>query len=236
MTESGNTPPNNDAEESFDYRAFMANYRGVTIAKYRDGENIYAQGDPAEAVFYIVSGSVKISVLSDQGKEGVIAMLGPGDFFGEGCLDGRTHRTSTITTTSACEIARFGRDAIRRALAEDATFSQMFFRWILHRNEKLKTDLLDQLFYSSEKRLARILLTLANTGPGDTSRVISIPVTQETLAQMVGTTRARINQFMTKFRKLGYVEYDGSIRVHDALLNVILEEPGNGNDGRSTRR
>ena len=236
MTESGNTPPNNDAEESFDYRAFMAKYRDVTIAKYRDGEIIYAQGDPAEAVFYIVSGSVKISVLSDQGKEGVIAMLGPGDFFGEGCLDGRTHRASTITTTNACEIVRLGRDAIRRALAEDTAFSQMFFRWILHRNEKLKTDLLDQLFYSSEKRLARILLTLANTGPGDTSRVISIPVTQETLAQMVGTTRARINQFMTKFRKLGYVEYDGTIRVNDALLNVILEEPGNGDDGRSTRR
>jgi CRP/FNR family cyclic AMP-dependent transcriptional regulator len=175
----------------------------------------------------IVGGLVKISVFSDQGKEAIIAFLGAADFFGEDCLDARTHRTSTISATSESEIVRFGREAIRRALAADPAFSQLFFRWLLSRNEKLKTDLLDQLFYSSEKRLARILLTLANTGAGEGSRTIAIPITQETLAQMVGTTRARINQFMTKFRKLGYVDYNGTIRVHDTLLNIILEEQSN---------
>lgn len=224
MTEPETGTPDKDTKGNFDYRAFMAKYRGVTLTKFGSGEIIYAQGDPAEAVFYIVSGSVKITVLSDQGKEGIIAMLGPGDFFGEGCLDGRRYRASTITTTSVSEMVRLGRDAIRRALADDVDFSQMFFRWILHRNEKLKADLIDQLFNSSEKRLARILLTLANTGPADASGVIATAITQETLAQMVGTTRARINQFMRKFSKLGYVEYNDTIRVHNSLYDIILSD------------
>jgi CRP/FNR family cyclic AMP-dependent transcriptional regulator len=224
MREPGDEPPSKLNQKAFDYLAFIAAYGAVAIKKFREDETIYVQGDVADAVFYIVFGSVKITVLSDQGKEGVIAILGPGDFFGEGCLDGRTHRTSTITATSACEIVRFGRDAIKRALEDDAAFSHMFFRWLLHRTEKLKADLIDQLFNSSEKRLARILLTLANTGPDDPSGVIPIPITQETLANMVGTTRARINQFMRKFSKLGHIEYDHTIRVHNTLLNVILSD------------
>jgi CRP/FNR family cyclic AMP-dependent transcriptional regulator len=224
MTEPRKDSRSASTRQSFDYKAFMAMYSGVTQKKFGAGEIIYAQGDPAEAVFYIISGSIKIAVLSEHGKEGVIAMLGPGDFFGEGCLDGRAHRTSTISATTASEVVRISREAVRRALAEDAAFSELFFRWILHRNEKLKSDLMDQLFNSSEKRLARILLTLANIGPSDTSGVITIPMTQETLASMVGTTRARINQFMTKFRKLGHVEYNGSIRVHNSLHDVIFKD------------
>jgi CRP/FNR family cyclic AMP-dependent transcriptional regulator len=224
MTEPGTGTPYKDTKGNFDYRAFMAKYRGVTLTKFRADEIIYAQGDPAEAIFYIVSGSVKITVLSDQGKEGIIAMLGPDDFFGEGCLDGRRHRASTITTTTVSEIVRFSRDAIKRALADDVEFSQMFFHWILSRTEKLKADLIDQLFNSSEKRLARILLTLANTGPADASGVIATAITQETLAQMVGTTRARINQFMRKFSKLGYIEYNDTIRVRSSLYDIILSD------------
>jgi CRP/FNR family cyclic AMP-dependent transcriptional regulator len=190
MTTSDSNTPKKGSTDNFDYRSFMAKYGGVTLAKCHGDTIVYAQGDPVEAVFYIVSGSVKISVLSDQGKGCFISFLGPGDFFGEGCLDGRPWRASTITTTSVCEIARFSRAIIRRALAEGTAFCQMFFRRLLARNEILKTDLLDQLFYSSEKRLARILLTLANTAPGDGSRVISTPVTQDALAQVVSTTRA----------------------------------------------
>ena len=216
-----------NATSGFDYRAFLAKYAGVRISKCQAGDVIYAQGDRGDSLFYIVRGSVKVAILSDQGKEGVIAILGPGEFFGEGILSGHPHRMSTVTATSACEIASFSRDVMERALADDPDFAKSFFKFILHRNEKLKADLIDQLFNPSEKRLARILLTLASPGSGDDSRVVAVPVTQETLAQMVGTTRARINRFMRKFRELGYIDYDGAIRVRDSLQNVILEETHN---------
>jgi CRP-like cAMP-binding protein len=212
---------------SFDYRAFMANYAGATISNCRANDVIYAQGEPGDSLFYIVSGSAKVAILTEQGKEGVIALLGPGDFFGEGALSGRSHRTSTVTATSAGEIVRVSLDVMRRALASDPEFAQKFLKFILQRNEKLKADLVDQLFNSSEKRLARILLTLASTGSGEQPRVVAVPVTQETLAQMVGTTRARINRFMRKFRERGYIDYDGAIRVRDSLQNVILEDTHN---------
>ena len=211
----------------FDYRAFMAKYAGVTLSNRQAGDVIYAQGDRGDSLFYIVSGSVKVAILSDQGKEGVIALLGPGEFFGEGILSGHPHRMSTVTATSACEIASLSRDVMERALADDADFAKSFFKFILHRNEKLKADLVDQLFNSSEKRLARVLLTLASPGSGEHFRIVAVPITQETLAQMVGTTRARINRFMRKFRQLGYIDYDGAIRVRDSLQNVILEETNN---------
>jgi CRP/FNR family cyclic AMP-dependent transcriptional regulator len=225
-------PPDTDAEknnkrERFDYQAFVAKYAGATTAKYAERQTIYAQGDPADAIFYIISGTVKISVISEHGKEGIVAILRPGDFFGEGCLGFRRTRATTVTAASACEIVRLGQATAIRALQEDPAFPAMFMEFLIERNEKLKDDFLDQLFNSSEKRLARILITLAKIDIGDQSSFVFPQVTQETLANMVGTTRSRINQFMTKFRKLGYVDYNGTIRVHDTLHDFILEDPSN---------
>ena len=223
-------PPDGGARHGnarFAYLDFVANNVDATLSNYLDRHVIYTQGDPADAVFYIASGSVKITVVSEHGKEGVISFLGPGDFFGEEPLD-HPLRASTATTTSASGIVRLGKDTILRALAADAAFSRIFVKFLLDRNERLQADLVDHLFNSSEKRLARILLTLANGEAGEHSNVINIPVTQETLASMVGTTRSRINQFMTKFRKLGYIEYDSRITVHNSLLNIILESEAEG--------
>jgi CRP-like cAMP-binding protein len=217
MTISGN------GIERFDYRSFIAKHGGAAT-KYAERQVIYAQGDTADAVYYIVDGSVKITIFSEYGKEAVIGLLGANDFFGEGCLDGQLRQNATIMTTSSCEIARFQRPVVVRALAEDTGFAQFFMHFILERNQKLQADLIDQLFNSSEKRLARILLTLANTGLGTESNVITMAINQEMLATMVGTTRSRINQFMNKFRKLGYIKYNGKIEVNNALLNLILHE------------
>jgi len=226
-------PPDTDAEknskrERFDYQAFIAKYAGPTIAKYADRQTIYAQGDPADAIFYIISGTVKISVISEHGKEGIVAILRPGDFFGESCLSFRRTRATTVTAASACEIVRLGQATAIRALQEDPAFPALFMEFLLERNEKLKNDFLDQLFNSSEKRLARILIALAKIEIGEQSNFIFPHVTQETLANMVGTTRSRINQFMTRFRKLGYIEYNGQIRVHNSLLNIILNDQAHG--------
>jgi CRP/FNR family transcriptional regulator, cyclic AMP receptor protein len=208
----------------FDHRAFLTKYDGGTISKFADGQIVFAQGDVIEALYYIVSGAVKVTVNSAFGKEAVIAILEAGDFFGEGCIDGHLLQGSTVTTTSACEIVRIERAAVNRALGSDPSFSNLFLNFVLGRNEKLKDDLIDQLFNSSEKRLARILLTLANSGLGEKSNFITIPINQETLAHMVGTTRSRINQFMNKFRKMGYIEYNGNIKVNNSLLNLILHD------------
>jgi len=222
----------NDGEraktERFDYQTFVSKHVRATLLKYADRQVVYAQGEPADAIYYIVSGSVKFSVLSEQGREGVVAILGPGDFFGEGYLGGRLTRMSMVTATSACEVMRMDRATVARALEGDSALCKLFMTFLLDRNEKLKDDLLDQLFNSSEKRLARILMTLASSGLDDQSGMITVPITQETLANMVGTTRSRINQFMTKFRKLGYIEYNGQIRVHNSLLNIILNDQPHG--------
>jgi CRP/FNR family cyclic AMP-dependent transcriptional regulator len=216
--------------ERFDYHALLAKHAGATIAKYENGQIIYAQGDPADAVFYIVSGMVKVAVISEHGKEGIVALLGPDDFFGEGSLDDRPLRTSTLTATSTCEIVRLSRALVVRMLGDDPAFSRAFLAFLLGRTEKLKADLIDQLFNSSEKRLARILLTLANSGMGGHSNLIALPITQDVLANMVGTTRSRINQFMNKFRKLGYIDYNGQIQVHNSLLNIILIDSQNSDE------
>jgi len=218
---------NKTEKERFDYRAFAAKHAGPTVLTYADGQTVYAQEDPADSLGYIIDGFVKVTVVFEHGKERAIAILGTGDFFGEGCLYGRRHRISTITAIGRSEIVHIGKDVIKHALAGDPAFARLFFQFILQRNEKLKADLVDQLFNSSEKRLARILLTLANRRDAK-SNFIAISITQETLANMVGTTRARINQFMRKFSKLGYIEYDGVIRVHNSLLNIISEETHNG--------
>ena len=211
--------------ERFDYLSFISKHSGAALAKFEDEQVVYAQGDSATELFYIIKGVIKISVVSDHGKEGVLAILGDGDFFGERCLDGhnpRPHHTSAVTA-SVCEIVRIGSGTIRRAVAEDQHFFKLCMSFLLDRNRKLQADLIDQLFSSSEKRLARILLTLASIGLNDQSNIITIPITQETLASMVGTTRSRVSQFMTKFRKLGYIDYNGHIEVHNSLLNIILD-------------
>lgn len=210
--------------EAFDYRAFIAKHGGGMMSKYADKQTIYAQGDNADALFYIVDGAVKVTILSEYGKEAVIGILGAGDFFGEGCLDGQLARNSTITATAASEIVRLDRAIVVAALNDDPAFAQSFMHFMLDRNQKLQADLIDQLFNSSEKRLARILLTLANTGLGTQSNTITMAINQEMLATMVGTTRSRINQFMNKFRKLGYIDYNGHIEVNNSLLNLILHD------------
>lgn len=212
-------------DKKFDYRGFIARHHGATISNYENGQAIYAQGDPANALFYIISGTATVTTNSEQGKEAVIAILGPCDFFGEACLDGNLLRNTTITCTTAAEIVRFTRTTVLDALKSDSAFASLFLSFVLHRNQKLQADLIDQLFNSSEKRLARVLLTLAGTGLDPQSSTISVPITQETLANMVGTTRSRINQFMTKFRKLGYIDYNGQIRVRSSLLNIVLSDP-----------
>jgi CRP/FNR family transcriptional regulator, cyclic AMP receptor protein len=214
--------PGSAANAGFDYRAFIAKNPGAMIADYSENQIVYAQGDPADSLYYGVTGAVKVSVISEHGREGIVALLGPGSFFGESCLDGHALRTSTVTATTICRIARFRADMIARAIADDPAFTRIFLKFLLGRTAKLKSDLLDQLFNSSEKRLARILLTLSNAGIESQSNSIPFPVNQEVLANMVGTTRSRINQFMNKFRKLGYVEYNDRIKVHNSLVNVIL--------------
>jgi CRP-like cAMP-binding protein len=223
MTFNARSGTSND--EQFDHQAFIARHAGgASVVKYAEDEIVFAQGDGADAAFFLVSGSAKVTVISAHGKEAVLALLKPGELFGEECLDGHRPRDVTVTATSASEIARIERDTVARALADDPPFAKLFLNQVLSQNERLREDLIDQLFNSSEKRLARILLTLAKSGMSDQSNVIAVPITQETLAHMVGTTRSRINQFMTKFRKLGYIEYDGQIRVHDSLLNVFLPD------------
>jgi len=222
MPATANDETKNERER-FDYKAFVAKHSGATVSKCADRDIVYAQGDPASSIFYVISGAFKVTIISEHGKEAVIAILGPGDFFGEGCLDGGLLRNSTVTASTAGEGVRFDRATIVQALKDDLVFSNLFLRFILERNQKLQADLVDQLFHSSEKRLARILMTLANTGLNDQSSIIDMPITQETLANMVGTTRSRISQFMTKFRKLGYIDYNGQIKVHNSLLNIILD-------------
>lgn len=211
-------------KKSFDYRAFIGKHAGATAAKYNDGDVVFRQDEPADAVFFVVSGNVKVTVVSEHGKEAVLALLNAGDFFGEECLDAGRRREATVSAASACELVRFDRDTLARALADDAEFANLFLTYVLAENERLREELIDQLFNSSEKRLARVLLTLAHFERSGSSSLIAIPITQETLANMVGTTRARINHFMTKFRKLGYVEYDGQIRVHNSLNRVIVDD------------
>ncbi len=198
---------------------------GRTISKYRKGETIYHQGDSADAVFYIKSGDCKVSVVSKQGKEAVIALLGKGDFFGEGCLTGhQPNRLATVTAITQCEFMHLDKNAIMDVFHEQQKFSDFFLSYLLARNARIEADLVDQLFNSSEKRLARLLLLMANFGKEGDAQPILANVSQETLAEMVGTTRSRVSYFLNKFRKLGFIEYNGHLRVHNSLLNLILHD------------
>ncbi|HLB86339.1 MAG TPA: Crp/Fnr family transcriptional regulator [Terriglobales bacterium] len=197
---------------------------GRAIADYRKNQKVFSQGDPADAIFYIQNGKVKLTVISQQGKEAVIGILGTGDFFGEGCLADQPLRMSTVTAMSECAIVRLERRATIRVLHEEPAFAELFLTYVLSRNMRLEEDLVDQLFNSSEKRLARVLLLLANFGKDGKPEPMIPKINQETLAEMVGTTRARISFFMTKFRKLGLIDYNGGLQVHRSLLNIILHD------------
>jgi CRP/FNR family cyclic AMP-dependent transcriptional regulator len=209
----------------FDPADFLARIGGGrSIGKYRKNQKIFAQGEAADAVFYIQKGKVKVTVLSDQGKEAVIAILGKGEFFGEGCLAGQPLRMSTAVAMDACEIMRLEKQAIVRTLHEEPTFSEMFVAHLLARTIRVEEDLIDQLFNSSEKRLARALLLLANFGKEGRPETIIAKVSQETLAEMIGTTRSRVSFFMNRFRKLGFINYNGTMEVHSSLLSVVLND------------
>jgi CRP-like cAMP-binding protein len=198
---------------------------GRTIADYAEGQVVFAQGDLANEIFYIQSGKVKLSVLSKTGREAVLAILGPSEFIGESCLSAQPVRLSTATAMGKSRIMRITKKAMLQALKQMPEFSQFFMDHVLSRSVRVEADLVDQLFNSSEKRLARVLLLLANFGKEGRPEAVIPKISQEVLAEMVGTTRPRINFFMNKFRKLGFIEYNDGLHVHSSLLNVILLEP-----------
>ena len=214
---------------SFDPKSFLARIGdGRSIGKYRKGRVIFSQGDPGDAVFYIQKGKAKLTVVSEQGREAVIAMLGVDEFFGEGCLAGQVQRIATVTTMTDSVIARLEKSAIIQVIHQEPAFSELFIAHLLGRSIRVEADLVDQLFNSSEKRLARLLLLLANFGKEVTPEPIIAKISQETLAEMIGTTRSRVSFFMNKFRKLGFIAYnggiDGGIEIHSSLLNVVLHD------------
>jgi CRP/FNR family transcriptional regulator, cyclic AMP receptor protein len=210
---------------SFNPKAFLAKVgEGRNIGKYRKSEIVFSQGDPADKVFYIQKGKVKVTVVSEQGKEAVVAILGANEFFGEGCLAGQSQRLSTAATMDASVIVGLEKAAIVRLLHEEPSFSEMFIAHLLGRTIRVEADLVDQLFNSSEKRLARMLLLLANFGKEGSPQPMIAKISQETLAEMIGTTRSRVSFFMNKFRKLGFITYNGGIHVHSSLLNAVLHD------------
>ena len=212
------------AQPKFDPRAFLARIGDSRTAEHEKGQVLYTQGEPADAVFFIQDGEVKVSVVSEQGKEAVVAILGKGEFVGEGCLAGQSRRISTVSTMSDAVITRLEKSAIIRLIHDDPAFSELFIAHLLSRAVRVEADLIDQLFNSSEKRLARTLLLLANFGQQGVPEPKIAKISQETLAQMVGTTRARVSFFMNKFRRLGFISYNGGIEIHSSLLNVVLHD------------
>jgi CRP/FNR family transcriptional regulator, cyclic AMP receptor protein len=212
-------------QRSFDTKSFLARVGdGRSIGKYRKGQVVFSQGDAGDAVFYIQNGKAKLTVVSEQGKEAVIAILGTDDFFGEGCLAGQVQRIATVTAMTDSVIARLEKSAIINVIHQEPAFSEMFIAHLLGRSIRVEADLVDQLFNSSEKRLARLLLLLANFGKEGAPEPVIAKISQETLAEMIGTTRSRVSFFMNKFRKLGFIDYNGGIEVHSSLLNVVLHD------------
>jgi len=214
-----------EANPPFDPRVFLAKVGdGKAKAEFRKRQSIFSQGDPADAVFYIQRGKVKLTVFSEKGKEAVLAILGSGDFFGEGCLAGQPLRMATAAAVTECSIMRLEKSAIIRVIHDEPVFSELFIAYLLARNIRIEEDLVDQLFNSSEKRLARLLLLLANFGKEGRPEPIIPRISQEVLAEMIGTTRSRVSFFMTKFRKLGFIDYNGGLKVHSSLLNLVLHD------------
>jgi CRP-like cAMP-binding protein len=209
----------------FDPKSFLAKVgEGRSIDTYHKDQIVFSQGDPADAVFYIQKGKVKVTVVSEQGKEAVVAIPGTNEFFGEGCLAGQAKRIATVTTMTESVIVRLEKAAILRVIHQEPAFAELFIAHLLDRTIRVEADLVDQLFNSSEKRLARLLLLLANFGKEDKPEPIIAKISQETLAEMIGTTRSRVSFFMNKFRKLGFIHYNGGIQVHSSLLNLVLHE------------
>jgi CRP-like cAMP-binding protein len=217
-------PVNNPAKE-FDPINFLAKVgAGKQVLEFHKNQHVFEQGDVADTVFYIQKGKVKLTVLSEQGKEAVVAILEPGQFFGEGCMNGHKLRISTTTAVDDSVITSITKEAMLAALHDEPKFSEMFMAYLLTRNSRIEEDLIDQLFNSGERRLARMLLLLANFGKEGSPQPISPNISQETLAEMIGTTRSRVSYFMNKFRKLGLIDYNGHIEVHNSLLSAVLHE------------
>jgi CRP-like cAMP-binding protein len=210
---------------TFDVTLFLSKIgKGRTMKDHEKNGMIFAQGDSADALFYIKQGKVKLTVVSHQGKEAVVALLGTGDFFGEGCLAGQSVRMATATAMPECSLMRLEKQQVIQVLHDEPTFSELFLSYPLSRNIKIEEDLVDHLFNSSEKRLARVLLLLANFGKEGKPELVIPKMSQETLAEIIGTTRSRVSFFMNRFRKLGFIEYNGGLHVHSSLLNVVLHD------------
>ena len=209
----------------FEPRAFLARAdAGITIEKYGKNQKVFSQGDVADSIFFIQRGKVKITVLSEHGKEAILGILAEGQFFGEACLERAELRTSTSQAMEECLITSLTRAAMLAALNAEPKFSEFFIAYLLSRNTRIEDDLIDQLFNSSERRLARLLLLLANFGKEGGAAPVPVALSQETLAEMIGTTRSRVSFFMNKFRKMGFIDYNGKIEVRRSLLNAVLRE------------
>jgi CRP-like cAMP-binding protein len=218
MARKKNAPP-------LDLRTYLAKVgEGGTNKEYRKKQIIFSQGGPADAVFYIEKGKVKLTVLSTRGKEAVVGILGSGDFFGEGSLAGQPLRMATATSMTECSILRLTKETMIRMLHHEPALSELFMAYLLSRNARIEEDLVDQLFNSSEKRLARILLLLTRFGKDGQHEHVVPRISQETLAEMVGTTRSRVSLFMNKFRKMGFIDYNGGLQVHSSLLGIVLHD------------
>jgi CRP/FNR family cyclic AMP-dependent transcriptional regulator len=225
FVERKEAPVEKPTKDIFDPKTFLAKVgAGKTILEFRKNQHVFEQGDVADTVFYIQRGKVKLTVVSEQGKEAVVAILEPGQFFGEGCMNGHPLRIATTTAIEDCVITSITKAAMLAAIHDEPTFSELFMAYLLTRNSRIEEDLIDQLFNSSERRLARLLLLLANFGKEGNPQPISPNISQETLAEMVGTTRSRVSYFMNKFRKLGLISYNGHIEVHNSLLSAVLHE------------
>jgi CRP/FNR family transcriptional regulator, cyclic AMP receptor protein len=223
-------PPTKQTDKPvFDPKSFLTKAgKGRTLADHPKNHKVYLQGDPADAIFYIHKGKIKLTVVSKQGKEAVVALLGAGDFFGEGCLAGQALRMSSAASLAECSLVRLEKAGVIRLLHEEPAFSELLLHHLLSRNIRIEEDLVDQLFNSSEKRLARVLLLLANFGKEGKPELVIPKMSQETLAEIIGTTRSRVSFFMNRFRKLGFIKYSGQyssgLEVHSSLLNIILHD------------
>jgi CRP/FNR family transcriptional regulator, cyclic AMP receptor protein len=213
------------ARDAFNAQGFLAEVgAGKAILEFKKNENVFAQGEVADTVFYIQKGKIKLTVTSEQDKEAVVGIFGPGQFFGEGCMNGHTLRIATTTAMEDCVVTAITKQAMKAALHDQPKFSELFVAYLLTRNSRIEEDLIDQLFNSSERRLARMLLLLSQFGKEGAPQLISPNISQETLAEMIGTTRSRVSHFMNKFRKLGLISYNGHIEVNSSLLDAVLRD------------
>ena len=225
MSEQGKSAGSTKRRRRFDPALFLATAtKDRSIVTHRNKEIIFNQGDAADSVFYIKKGKVKVTVVSKQGKEAVVAILGVGEFVGEGCLSGQPRRLATASALTECVTMRVAKKEIQRVIRDEPAFSQMFMSHVLARNVRVEEDLLDQLFNSTEKRLARLLLLLANFGKEGRPEPLIGKISQETLAEMIGATRSRVSHFMNKFRESGFIDYNGRVEVHSSLLSVVLAD------------